>query len=158
MHKLLPVKEVLPDLSVQLLDSSLLDLGSDPFFIDELAELFLYPHVNLLNPRMQGIINLSFDDVDVGLIETPMLVKDFSHSFINHLVMFRYHLWVFKVVCNQFLSELKEEDVLLPLLKGAVLSEPHVAIGELPELLGELEPRLERVGGDVFLATGLHEV
>ena len=140
MHNLLPVKEMLPDLSVQLLDPSLLDLWAYPFLIDELAELFLNPHVYLLNPRMQYVINLSFDHVDVGLIETSMLVKDFSHSFINHFFMFFHHLRVFKIVCYQFLSELKEEDVLLPLLKGAVLSEPHVAIGELPEFLGELEP------------------
>ena len=142
MHNLLPVKEMLPDLGVQLLNPPLLDLGADPFLIDELAELFLNPHVNLLNPRVQDIINLSFDHVDVGLIETPMLVKDFSHSFINHFFMFFHHLRVFKIVCYQFLSELKKKDVLLPLLKSAVLSEPHVAIGELPEFLGELEPGL----------------
>ena len=133
---------MLPDLSVQLLDPSLLDLRADPFLIDELAELFLNPQVNLLNPRVQDVINLSFDHVDVGLVETSMLVKDFSHSFIYHLFMFCHHLRVFKVLCNQFLSELKEEDVLLPLLKIAVRSEPHVAIGELPEFLGKLEPGL----------------
>ena len=72
---------MLPDLSVQLLDPPLLDLWADPFFVDELAELFLNPHVNLLYPRVQDIINLSFDHVDVGLVETPMRVKDFSHSF-----------------------------------------------------------------------------
>ena len=133
---------MLPDLGVQLLDPSLLDLRADPFLIDELAELFLNPHVYLLNPRMQDIINLGFDHIDVGLVETQMLVKDFSHSFINHLFMFCHHLRVFKIVSYQFLSELKEEDVFLPLLKVAVLSEPHVAISELPEFLGELEPGL----------------
>ena len=59
---------------------------------------------------------------------------------MNHFFMLCRHLRVFKVVSNQFLCELKKEDVLLPLLKGAVLSEPHVAIGEFPEFLGELEP------------------
>jgi hypothetical protein len=144
---------MLPYLSVQLLDPPLLDLWADSFFVDELAELFLNPHVNLLNPRMQDIIYLCFDHVDVGLVETPMLVKDFSHSFINHFLMLCHHLRVFEVVCNQLLSELKEEYVLLPLLKSAILSEPHVAVGELPEFLGELEPCLECVGCDVILAT-----
>ena len=144
---------MLPDLSIQLLDPPLLDLWADPFFVDELAELFLNPQVNLLYPWVQNIINLRFDHIDVGLVKTPMLVKDFSHSFINHFLMLCHHHRVFEVVCNQLLSELKEEDVLLPLLKSAVFSEPHVAVGELPEFLGELEPCLECVGCDVILAT-----
>lgn len=144
---------MLPDLSIQLLDPPLLDLWADPFFVDELAELFLNPQVNLLYPWVQNIINLRFDHIDVGLVKTPMLVKDFSHSFINHFLMHCHHQRVFEVVCNQLLSELKEKDVLLPLLKSAVLSEPHVAVGELPEFLGELEPCLECVGCDVIFAT-----
>ena len=149
---------MLPDLSVQLLDPPLLDLWADSFFVDELAELFLNPHVNLLYPRVQDIINLSFYHIDVGLVETPMLVKDFSHSFINHFFMLCHHQRVFKVVSNQFLSELKEKNVFVPLLKGAVLSQPHVAVGELPETLGEFKPSLECVGGDFLLVTELHEV
>ena len=148
---------MLPDLSVQLLDPPLLDLWADSFFVDELAELFLNPHVNLLYPRMQDIINLSFDHVDVGLVETPMLVKDFSHSFINHFLMLCHHHRVFEVVCNQLLSELKEEDIFIPLLKGTELSKPHIAIRELPEFLGELEPRLKGIRGRILLTTVLHE-
>jgi hypothetical protein len=148
---------MLPDLSVQLLNPSLLDLWTDPFFIDEFAEFILNLHFNLFYPWMQDIIDLCFDNVDVGLIETLMLLKNFSHSIINHFVMFCHHLRVLKVVCNQFLSELKEEDVLLPLFKSAVLSKPHVAIGELPEFLGELEPTFEGIGGRVLLRTALHE-
>ena len=56
--------------------------------------------------------------------------------------MFSYHLRVFKIFSNQFFSELKEENVFLPLLKSTILSESHVAIGEFPEFLSELEPSL----------------
>jgi hypothetical protein len=41
---------------------------------------------------------------------------------MNHFLMLLHHNEVFKVVINQFLSELKEEDIFIPLLKGAVLS------------------------------------
>jgi hypothetical protein len=91
---------MLPDLSIQLLNPSLLDLRTDPFFIDKLAELILNPHFNLLDPRVQDIINLTFYNRDVSLIEAPMLVKDFIHSFINHLFMLFLHHRVFKVFCN----------------------------------------------------------
>ena len=149
---------MLPDLSVQLLNPFLLDLRTDPFFIDKLAELILNSHFNLLDPRVQDIINLTFYNRDVSLIEAPMLIKDYIHSFINHFFMLFHHHRVLKVFCNQFLCEITEEDVLFSLLKGGVLSEAYVAVGELPEFLRELEPGLESVGGDFLLTTGLHEV
>jgi hypothetical protein len=71
--------------------------------------------------------------------------------------MLCHHLRVFKVFSYQFLCKLKKEDVLLSLLKCAVLSEPHVAVGEFPEFLGELEPRFECVGSRFLLCTALHE-
>ena len=76
---------------------------------------------------------------------------------MNHFLMLLHHNGVFKCVSNLFLGELKEEDVLIPLLKGAVLSEPHIAIRKLPEFLGEFEPRLKGVRCHVLLATVLHE-
>ena len=99
---------MLPNLSVQLFNPSLLDLRTDPFFIDKLAELILYPHFNLLNPRVQDIIDFTFYHCDISLIETPMLFKDFIHFFFNHFIMLFHHLRVFKVFCNQFLSEVKQ--------------------------------------------------
>jgi hypothetical protein len=65
---------------------------------------------------------------------------------------------VFKIVCNQFPSEIKEDDVLLSLLRVAVVSELHITIGELPEFLGEMEPGLESIGVVVLFEAGLHEV
>jgi hypothetical protein len=76
---------------------------------------------------------------------------------MNHFLMLLNHNGVFKVVINQFLSELKEEDIFIPLLKGTVLSKPHIAIRELPEFLGELEPRLKGIRGRILLTTVLHE-
>jgi hypothetical protein len=52
---------------------------------------------------------------------------------------------VFKVLINQSLDELGEEEVLFPLLKGVVLSKTYIAISEIPEFFGELEPRLKGV-------------
>ena len=86
-----------------------------------------------------------------------MLTKDLSNSIMNHFLMLLHHYGVFKVFSNQFLSELKEEDVLIPLLKVTVLSEPHIAIRKLPEFLGKLEPRFKGVRCRVLLAAVLHE-
>jgi hypothetical protein len=60
--------------------------------------------------------------------------------------MFLNHLSVFKVLCNQFLRELLDENILIPLFLSAILSEFLVDVGELPELLGLLEPILKGIG------------
>lgn len=52
LDKLLPVKDMLSDLSFQLLSSSLFDQWTNTFFIDEFAELILNSHLNLLYPWM----------------------------------------------------------------------------------------------------------
>ena len=74
MDKLLPVENMLSDLSIQLLNPFFLDLRTNPFFINEFAELIFNLHVNLLYPWMQDIINLCFYNIDVSLIKTPMLL------------------------------------------------------------------------------------
>ena len=157
LHKLLPVKDMLSDLSVQLINSSPLYLWTDTLFIYEFAKLILNPSFDLLNSREQDIINLYFNNIDIGLIESLMLTKDLSNSIMNHFLMLLHHYGVFKVFSNQFLGELKEEDVLIPLLKVTVLSEPHIAIRKLPEFLGKLEPRFKGIRGSILLATVLHE-
>ena len=73
MHKLLPVKDMLSNLSVQLINSSLLYLWTDTLFIDEFAKLISNPSFDLLNSWLQDIVNLSFDNIDIGLIESLML-------------------------------------------------------------------------------------
>jgi hypothetical protein len=102
---------------------------------------------------MEDNINLFFDNVDGSLVENVILIKDFSNSIMNHFFMLCHHLGNFKVFCNQFLSELIELDILLPLFKGAVISEAAVAIGELPEICGELKPALKSIGGYFLIAT-----
>jgi hypothetical protein len=59
---------------------------------------------------------------------------------MNHLLIVCHPYRIFEILSNQFLSELKKEDVLVSFLKCAVLSESHVAIRKFPEFLGELEP------------------
>jgi hypothetical protein len=73
LHKLLPVKDMLSNLSVQLINSSLLYLWTDTLFIDEFAKLIPNPSFDLLNSWLQEIINLSFDNIDICLIESLML-------------------------------------------------------------------------------------
>jgi hypothetical protein len=65
---------MLSDLSFQLINSSSLYLRTDALFIDEFAELILNPHFYLLISRQQDIINLNFYNIDIGLIESLMLV------------------------------------------------------------------------------------
>jgi hypothetical protein len=74
LYKLLPVKEMLSDLSVKLLNSSLLNMMTDALFIDEFAKFFLNPQFDLSISRKQDIINLLFDNIYIGLIETLMLI------------------------------------------------------------------------------------
>jgi len=71
-----------------------------------------------------------------------MLSEDLSHFILNHILMLLNHLIVFKVVSNQFLRVLLDENILISLFLGAILSVFGVHVGELPELLGLLEPRL----------------
>ena len=125
--------------------------------IDKFAKLFFNSSLNLLNSSIQRIINFLFNDIDIGLIESLMLIKDLSHPIMNHFLIPLYHFRVFKVCCYQFFNELTEHDVLFSLFKCAVLSESSIAIGEFPELLGELEPRLKVVGSRFLLFTSLHE-
>ena len=73
LHKLLPVKDMLSDLSVQLINSSPLYLWTDTLFIYEFAKLILNPSFDLLNSWEQDIINLYFNNIDIGLIESLML-------------------------------------------------------------------------------------
>ena len=113
---------MLSDLSVQLLNSFLLNLWTDPFFIDKFTELLLNPLFDFFYPWMESIIDLCFDYVNISLIETTMLLKDFCHYFLYNLLMLWNHLFIFKIFSNQFLSELKEKDVFIPLFKGTVLS------------------------------------
>ena len=75
-----------------------------------------------------------------------MLILDLSHFVLNHILMSLNHLSVFKVLCNQFLRELLDENILVPLFLSAILSEFLVDVGELPELLGLLEPILKGIG------------
>jgi hypothetical protein len=49
LHKLLPVKDMLSDLSVQLINSSPLYLWTYTLFINEFAKLILNPSFDLLN-------------------------------------------------------------------------------------------------------------
>jgi hypothetical protein len=63
------------------------------------------------------------------------------------------HLSVFKVLCNQFLRELLDENILVPLFLSAILSEFLVDVGELPELLSLLEPILKGIG--ILILRGL---
>ena len=58
LHNLLPVKEMLSDLSVQLLNSSLLNLWANALFIDEFSKHIHNPCFDLLISRLQDIINL----------------------------------------------------------------------------------------------------
>ena len=67
------------------------------------------------------------------------------------------HYDFFKVISNQFLGELREEYVLVPLFKVAVISESGVAISEFPDSLCVLEPGLKGEGGCVIHVTELHE-
>jgi len=60
--------------------------------------------------------------------------------------MFLNHLSVLKVLFNQFLRELLDENILVPLFLSAILSEFLVDVGELPELLSLLEPILKGIG------------
>jgi hypothetical protein len=71
-----------------------------------------------------------------------MLIKDLSHFILNHILMLLGHLNIFKVVRNQFLRILLDENILISLFLGAILSVFGVHVGELPELLSFLEPRL----------------
>jgi hypothetical protein len=49
LHKLLPVKDMLSDLSIQLINSSPLYLRTDTLFINEFEKLILNPGFDLLN-------------------------------------------------------------------------------------------------------------
>jgi hypothetical protein len=73
LHKLLPVKDMLSNLSVQLINSSPLYLWTDTLFIYEFAKLIPNPSFDLLNSWEQDIINLYFNNIDIGLIESLML-------------------------------------------------------------------------------------
>ena len=74
LHKLFPVKEMLPDLSVQLRNSPFLHSRTDTLFIDEFVKFILNLLCDLLIFREQDIINLLFDNIDVSLIESLMLI------------------------------------------------------------------------------------
>jgi len=73
LHKLLPVEDMLSNLSIQLINSSPLYLWTNTLFIDEFAKLISNPSFDLLNSWLQDIVNLSFDNIDIGLIESLML-------------------------------------------------------------------------------------
>jgi hypothetical protein len=73
LYKLLPVKEMLSNLSVQLIYSSPLNMMTDTLFIDEFSKFFLNPLFDLSISRKQDIINFLLDDIDIGLIESFML-------------------------------------------------------------------------------------
>lgn len=75
-----------------------------------------------------------------------MLIEDLSHFILNQILMLLNHLPVFKVVGNQFLLILLGQNILISLLLGAELSVFGVYVGELPELLSFLEPRLKGIG------------
>jgi hypothetical protein len=62
------------------------------------------------------------------------------------------HLTVFKVVRNQFLRVLLDENILISLFLGAILSVFGVHFAELPELLSFLEPRLKGIRNVVLRA------
>jgi hypothetical protein len=64
---------MLSNLSVQLINSSPLNMMTDTLFIDEFAKFFLNPQFDLLISRIQDIINLLLDNIDIGLIESLML-------------------------------------------------------------------------------------
>ena len=64
-----------------------------------------------------------------------MLIEDLSHCKLNHILMPLNHLTVFKVSSNQFLRVLLDENILISLFLGAILSVFGVNVGELPELL-----------------------
>jgi hypothetical protein len=125
-----------------MLNPSLLDLLIDPYFIDEYAIFIVNPRFNFLYLWFQDIIDPRLDYFDVCLIKTFMLIEDLSHCNLNHILMLLNHLTVFKVVRNQFLRVLLDENILISLFLGAILSVFGVHVGELPELLSFLEPRL----------------
>ena len=74
LHNLLPVKEVLSDLSIQLIKPSSLNLCTDAHIIDEFTKLILNLMFDLLISRQQDIINLYFDNIDICLIESLVLI------------------------------------------------------------------------------------
>lgn len=125
-----------------MLNPSLLNLLIDPYFIDEYAIFIVNPSFNFLYLWFQDIIDPRLDYFDVCLIKTFMLIEDLSHCNLNHILMLLNHLTVFKVVRNQFLRVLLDENILISLFLGAILSVFGVHVGELPELLSFLEPRL----------------
>jgi hypothetical protein len=63
------------------------------------------------------------------------------------------HLTIFKVVRNQFLRVFLDENILISLFLGAILSVFGVHVGELPELLSFLEPSLKGIGRLILSAT-----
>ena len=87
-----------------------------------------------------------------------MLVKEFSYFISNHVLVIFYHLGILKVVTYQFLNKLTQEDVLIPLFKGVELGKSSIGLGELPEFLGELEPRLKGVRDHILLAARLDKI
>lgn len=125
-----------------MLNPSLLDLLIDPYLIDEYAIFIVNPSFNFLYLWFQDIIDPRLDYFDVCLIKTFMLIEDLSHCNLNHILMLLSHLTVFKVVSNQFLRVLLDENILISLFLGAILSVFSAHVGELPELLSFLEPRL----------------
>jgi hypothetical protein len=74
LNKLFPVKKMLSDLSVQLINLSPLNLRTNCIFFDEFAKFILNPLFDLFLSRQQDIINLCFYNIDIGLIESLMMI------------------------------------------------------------------------------------
>jgi hypothetical protein len=55
---------------------------------------------NLLLFMVQSTIDLSFDNIDVRLIKSLVLVEDYFHYSMDHLLMLFSHFIVFKVFCD----------------------------------------------------------
>ena len=49
---------------------------------------------------VQSTIDLSFDNIDVRLIKSLVLVEDYFHYSMDHLLMLFSHFIVFKVFCD----------------------------------------------------------
>ena len=65
---------MLSDLSVQLVNPSLLNLRMNSLFINEFTKLILNLHFDFLYSREQDIVNLLGYNIDIGLIESLMLI------------------------------------------------------------------------------------
>jgi hypothetical protein len=79
---------------------------SDAGIFSELSELLIDLPFDLLDFRLNSIVNFAINDVDAGLIESLVLVEDLLRLLLDHFHMLLNGLRVFKILCDQFLGEI----------------------------------------------------